>query len=449
MIEKFESMGKLIHECPVPGQTRADTVFPAHPNGTQLGRDRWLLIYATRGFRGVDDDMQVVYQLRAGSAPDGPVLSEGPLGDYREDWDPMGDGSRFIKQQGGPVVWGVPKGAVSGGAPRPNANVFVASWRDSPRAYDPATNQALHHGAPGGETPPESYRLAWVQLRLNDAEDDIEILQPRRQLREKGYEDAGQVFCRLGVTGIQNQSFVQPVPYNSEATEWVGMQHYDRGGIAAVKFAWNPAAGLYEWTETGPVLNDPEAARMTEASIARCSDEWLVAARMAYGHCKIAWFRTADPFGPPPPMVASDAVKTQIPLSMFRFPDGVFRVLTTDADRSPYGGGAVRVPLHIFDIDPEAGFAATASRTLFDSIAEGVPIPIEAGPCNHFAKFLPHAGGREGWVIYQVRPGSRLHPVASRPERPLLTPELFDAAGIYYSKVTYDREYPPTWEFQV
>jgi len=64
MIERIEHKGKLIHECSLSGETRADLVAPAHPNGIQLSRMRFLLLNATLGFRGVDDSLSTTWQLR-------------------------------------------------------------------------------------------------------------------------------------------------------------------------------------------------------------------------------------------------------------------------------------------------------------------------------------------------------------------------------------------------
>ena len=45
---KIEPEGFLIRDCGLPGETRADDVVPAHPNGIPVSRNRWLLVYATR-----------------------------------------------------------------------------------------------------------------------------------------------------------------------------------------------------------------------------------------------------------------------------------------------------------------------------------------------------------------------------------------------------------------
>ena len=71
-------MGKLIGECSLEGEHLADRVVPAHPNGIQLSKNRWLIIYATRKFRGTDDDASIIYQVRE-DTPDGKLLKEGML----------------------------------------------------------------------------------------------------------------------------------------------------------------------------------------------------------------------------------------------------------------------------------------------------------------------------------------------------------------------------------
>ena len=91
MIERIEPKGFLVHECGLAGETRADDVFPGHPNGIPASRNTWLLIYATRGWRGVDDDRSIVYQLRRGG-PAGKLVKEGMVRATDNEWQPYGDG---------------------------------------------------------------------------------------------------------------------------------------------------------------------------------------------------------------------------------------------------------------------------------------------------------------------------------------------------------------------
>ena len=61
MIERIRQMGVLIGDFTSPGQTKVDDVYPGHPNGVQVSRDRWLLVSNTRGYRFDDDERSIVY----------------------------------------------------------------------------------------------------------------------------------------------------------------------------------------------------------------------------------------------------------------------------------------------------------------------------------------------------------------------------------------------------
>lgn len=130
----------LIKECTRAGQTLADDVVPRQGTCIQVSRDRWLIVYQTHGFRGVDDEWSIVYQLRRG-APDGTVIKEGFLAREQADWDPLGDGGRsagqrkcYFKQHGHSVAfivgsdscsfsdcasWAAPRGPPRNRTPQP------------------------------------------------------------------------------------------------------------------------------------------------------------------------------------------------------------------------------------------------------------------------------------------------------------------------------------------
>src|SRR5438067_2697373 len=120
--------GMLVRECDLPGERRRDEVVPRQAVCVQAARERWVVVYTTHGFRGVDDERSVVYQVRK-DAPDGPVLKEGFLAQAINDWDPLGDGRKCVRQHGHVVGFGVPKGALIAGKPAPNANLFAVLWR--------------------------------------------------------------------------------------------------------------------------------------------------------------------------------------------------------------------------------------------------------------------------------------------------------------------------------
>ena len=128
-IEHIEHMGALIRECSLVGERRRITWCRPMPTGSSKSENRWMLIYATRGFRGNDDDRSIVFQLRS-ETPDGRVIKEGIFSSSQADWDPDGEGKvSYFKQLGHPVLFGVPRGARVGGRPALSANVFVAKWR--------------------------------------------------------------------------------------------------------------------------------------------------------------------------------------------------------------------------------------------------------------------------------------------------------------------------------
>lgn len=393
MIERIEHRGVLIGECSLPGETRAEGVVPAHPNGIQVSRDRWLVIYATRRFCGVDDDLSIVYQLRAGG-PDGAVLREGMLARSHDDWDALGDGNHYVRQHGHPVAFGVPRGARIGGYPAPHANLFVAKWRRVARAMDRETGK-VRHSREEATLRQRTQDVEWVQFRLNNQEDDIEIVQTARPLRQKGYED-GPAICAAPVAHM-NQSFTQAVPFTPDATVWADCNHFDGGRIAALKYVFNPVDGIYEWTETGPFFAEPEAT-LHEASLAQVDGAWIIAARTEGGR-GAAWARTPDPFEyVMAPVYQSDPI-CRGPLTVFRCGDGVLRMFGGDAQQSPYGRG--RDPLFCWDIDPET-FVASNRQVIFDSVKAGLPFRREAIPVVDMCKLLPNQGSRQ-LAVHRVR----------------------------------------------
>src|SRR5262249_43166199 len=193
-------------------------------------------------------------QLRKGAA-DGPLLKEGMLARSHDDWDPLGDGKRYIRQHGHPVVFGVPRGALIQGKPVPHANVFVAKWRVVARGLD-REKKMLLQGPEERALTGLTQAVEWAQFRLNEREDDLEILQPGQVLRQKGFEK-GPLFCAADQVKWMNQSFTQAVPFNRDCSEWADCNHFDGGRVAALKYTYNARLGRYEWTAIGPFLFVP------------------------------------------------------------------------------------------------------------------------------------------------------------------------------------------------
>jgi hypothetical protein len=431
VLDRIERRGKLVHECSLAGETRADDVFPGHPNGIPLSRDRWLLIYATRGWRTVDDDRSIVYQVRR-DRPDGEVLAEGILGLTVDDWDPHGDGSRYSRNHGHPVAFGVPKDAVIGGKPAVNANLFVLKWRVTARDLTPvARGQSVRNLDESGR----AQYVEWVQCRLNGAGSDIEIVQRRQPMRQRGY-DTWHPFCRHGDVRWMNQTFVQAVPFNRDATEWVDVNHFDGSRIAPLKYRFNAKTGLYEWVEIGPLVKDAKLP-LSEASIARSGNDFVICARSDNA---IGWIRAADPFGELHAPVFTTDPAINSPVAMYACPDGALRILTGSVATSPYGHG--RCPLYIWEIDPQT-FRSGKPVLVFDPIAEGI-LPRETGPRAEMCKLLTHMGGREQTLVWRVRTKNVGRQYGSLPP---VTPEWKEQHGLYHASLVYGEDNPGEWQF--
>jgi hypothetical protein len=440
MIQAIEHCGELFHECSLPGETRADDVFPAHPNGIQVSRDRFLIVYATRGYRGTDDDLSIVGQLRQG-AYDGPVVREIMLSKSVNDWEPFNDGMRFVRQHGHPVAFGVPKGAFVGGGPAPHANVFVVKWRLCARYIDPATG-LMGECKARPQLGEQTQSVEWVQLRLNEAEDDLEVLQTRCPLRQSGFEDGGR-FCEADVKRM-NQSFVQAVPFSADATEWADVNHFDGGRIAALRYRFNAGTGLYEWVQTGPLWggDGTGAGGLFEANLAACRGAWVVSARRAK-EGTTAWMRMDDPFRDVPEVCCPAEPANNSPLTAYACPDGVIRLLSGDPKASPYRNG--RDPLYLWDVDPDAGFAISNRRVVFDCVKANIGIPQAQVPRVDMAKLLPHAGGRAQCLVHRVR--SKATHDARKTGKAISQAEK-DASGIYHARLCYTEEFPGLWRFE-
>lgn len=440
MIVNVNHTGLYIRECSLEGERRGDDVFPAHPNGIPVGPDAWFIIYATRGWRCVDDDRSVIGQLRRGG-PDGPVICERLLRKSVDDWDALGDGRRFVRQHGHPVAFGVPRGARIAGRPAPSAGVFVAKWRlTAPGVVNPKTGFLERVDSVGDAT----QTVEWMQFRLNAAGDDIEILLPPQPLRQKGFEN-GQAFCANPALKRMNQSFVQAVPFNEDATEWVDANHFGGwhagGCVAALKYRFNAATGLYEWVEISPTMAAPGWS-LGEASIARLGDRWFIAARCEGPEKaqRVGWVRTPDPFRtmPAPEFVTQPTLAA--PLTMYACPDGKLRLFTGDPKVSPTGNA--RDPLYGWEVNPDD--LSVANRVeILDSVRTGL-LDLACVPRLDMGKLLPHMGGRTQFFAHRIRVKNVLHPYGSLPA---ITEDQKAKCGIYGARVTYDREYPAAWQF--
>jgi hypothetical protein len=430
----IEPGGMFIRECDLPGERRRDDVVPRHAVCIQAARERWVVVYTTHGYRGVDDERSVIYQVRR-DAPDGEVLKEGFLAQAVADWRPEGvppapEGKAYFKQHGHAVAFGVPKGAVIGGKPAPNGNLFVAQWRVLGRVLVPKEDR-LEHARSSPELSAGTQDVEWVQFRLNGREDDIEIVQPADKLRQAG---------GWRLPAPMNQSFCPPVPFTDAADEWVGCNHFDRGRLAVLRFRFDPETGKYAWVQLSGFI---EAGKrpLSEASMLRTRDGWLVSAR---SNGAVAWFKAADPFGEWPAPTFTPEPVLSAPHTTFRCADGVVRLFAGDSKASPQRYD--RDPLYAWDVSHRDGVGVANRRVVFDSAEQKLTMRRVVRPRIDFAElFPPH--GKVQIVAYSVTP--RAYNFASEGTAiPAATDEDKAASGLYFSRLRYAADLPPAWQFE-
>jgi hypothetical protein len=426
--------GMLVRECDLPGERRRDEVVPRHAVCVQAARERWILVYTTHGFRGVDDERSVIYQVRK-DAPDGPMLREGFIAQAVADWKPEGvppapEGKAYFKQHGHAVAFGVPKGALIGGKPAPNANVFVAQWRVLGRVLVKKEDR-LEHARGSPELSARTQDVEWVQFRLNDREDDIEIVQAVDPLRQAG---------GWKLPAPMNQSFCPPVPFTDALDEWVGCNHFDRGRLAALRFRFDPETGKYAWVQMSRFV-DAGKRPLSEASMLKTADGWLVSAR---SNGAIAWFKLSDPFKEWPAPTFTPEPVLSAPHTTFRCADGVVRLFAGDSKASPQRYD--RDPLYVWDVSPDGRVGVANRRVVYDSIEQKLAMRRMVRPRVDFCELFPHLG-RTQIVAYSVTPRGYNFPYEGT-TIPAATDEDKAASGLYYSRLRYAEDVPPAWRFE-
>lgn len=446
MIDSVEHQGYFLYDTTIADERRCDNVWPSMIDVLQLSDDRWFIIFATRGFLGVDDgfrgndnDRSLLYQLRA-NRPDGPVIKEGCIQRYREDWDPLEIGKSCLMQHCPTGSFGLPKRAGSPVAALPHENVFVTTWYCEPRArgadaeHVPSAvwDRALYRAA---------FHIGWMQFRLADDGNDIDILQPPQPMRQRGFEH-GDVFCDMVPPCYMNKWYVRPAAYNAEQSEWVQVPHFQYG-LAAIRWQFNAQSGLYEWVQTGPLLTNPSARShgepfiYMESTVVRHRDRWLVAARthsrdrQVHG---VAWFQMDDLFGrwPEPIMPGAPVSKSQC--ALFHCADDKLRLFTSDATVSPYRQD--RNPLYAWEIDVDRGCCAGARTTIFDAEAADLRVRPETQMRVDAPNLLPAIDPHEQLITYRVRLRRRTEP------RTRLVAAERDRSAIYFAKIRYKRVGP-------
>ena len=441
----LEYRGKLVHRFRAAGESGTDGVFPRHVGGLQLSRDRFLLLLTSGGWRGSDDNRGTLYQIRAGGY-DGELLCEGVLRATTDDWDARADGRVYSSQTIGPLGFGVPAGALIDGKVPAHAGLFTFMWKRVARPLDPDTGWlALETVEEVRNRLDATALVEWTQLRFDPATDAFAPVVAVQPLRQKGYE-SGYPCCeraeiRRLITGMAN-----PVPIDGDATRWMAPMTVfcpSTERVACLEFSYDPDAGRYQWTRTGPV----SAEGLWEPCPMRLRDgDWAISARVRPAFRRpeggVAWLRAADPLTELPQPVHVDVPSPGLQTA-FRCADGVIRIYSNDSRVRP-GWPGMRNPLYQWEVDPEQGFAVGEPQVVFDSVDWKMPIRDEAKTVVDQAKVLLHAGGDRQTVVHRLRTFALADPAhagvaVNAAER--------EAHGIYYSELVFDRAYPGEWEF--
>ncbi len=456
---QITATGKLIHDSPLPQESRDHWIAPHHPNGLQLSPDRFLLLVGTVGFAGKDDARGIGYELRAESYV-GPVLARGAL-EYAQPADtflPPGVQGRL--QLGHPQGFGVPLGAVIDGRELAHQNLFCARWRACVRLIDPATGRLR-----GPDACPElaaeldrSFHLRHVHFRLNAAASDIELLHsPRPWSQHSSPDEAGRLTACSAPIHCVNVGFCD-IPFaNSDAAVWYDIlhDHVANGALYVARYEYDPVDHRYRWTATGEAMR--HEGGLMEGAIIRNGDGWLVMGRRRHG-VGVAWAETHDPLaGGVRFRVPASPAAIGAPATAFRDAAGVVRLFTGNAADSPHTLKADdwlehRNPLFAWAVDSARDFEASDRQCVFDVLAAGIGLRRADWPICDYGKLLAHAGGDTQHLLFRVRPAATVHAsesgqsVSGRP-RPTLTPKAFEAAGIYHATLNFDEAVPGVWTF--
>ena len=454
---------RFLEDCSLPGESQQEGAHPAHGSGLQLSKDRFLLLFSTRGWRGVDDDLSVVYQLRR-DRWDGEIIKEGFISQTSMEWVPPRIDRVCARQHGHITGFGVPLGALINGRRVPHENHFVAMWRQVGRLLDPATG-FLHENAHDPEVWEKSADAPWRQFRLNDPGTDLEWLSDARPLRQVGHEDDPCAIPDRPDIANMIKGFVPAVPANDDCTAWVDINSVGyKGGatregympgtsLMSALYSYDQASGLYQWKTAGPVSQRGQ----NEGSIARWRGKFVFMGRQCgrasaeeirtgnFRH-HVTYFLTDDPVGEFPDFQPALDQPSWSPRTLFEGPDGGLWKLGGCRAQSPYA--EERNPAYVSVLDPENQFRVMDVQTICDAVQTNPEIP---SPWVDFPKLLPHTGGREQWVIYRVRT-NRLPVLNANGEAEpaaAATPDEMAAAGIYASRIRYREAQPAIWSFDV
>lgn len=403
----FEPIGPLIQSSQFPGERRSDNVSPHAASGCQIANDRWILLFYTRGYRVVDEERSVLYQIREGK-PDGKVLREGMLAPS----DAFGSPNQILIH-GHAVVWGVPMGAQADGQPLPNANHFCAKWYTKEVTVTPGNVRAKVHGM----------WVEWMQFKYDPECEDIRIVQPITKANCGHTPLAGPV--RLDPKGMTW------VDLCSAHAPGANLEVVKAASIQPVKYAWDSETGRYRITDKGSAWET--GVPVFEGTMARAGKGWVSIARVRGGKGLVAT-HSDDPFScAGNPRHLGQGTVGSMQKMVFRCADGKLRVF------SGVGGRSVAWS---WELDPK--ILSLSNQTLVWN-ADKLDVPYEAGSGRVIDVYtlLPHAGGREQYLLYGFSPKALDYPYTGK----LVGESAKDAAGVYYAKLIYPHDYPGEWQF--
>ena len=118
------------------------------------------------------------------------------------------------------------------------------------------------------------------------------------------------------------------------------------------------------------------------------------------------------------------------------------RMFTGDPEVSPYNNA--RNPLYRWRIDEET-FETSDRREIYDCVGAG-HFPVATSPKSEMCKLLPHAGGREQFLLWRIR----VMNVAEDGYHglPAVSDEMKEPHGIYYARLCYTDDFPGLWELE-
>lgn len=449
------SKGSYVLDAKLSGRSKADGYMPSHTTCVQASANRFLVVFGVRGFAGIDDERDVVYQLRT-DAPDGRVIKQDFLARNVEDWDPFNTGQTCLKILGTPTLFGVPKNAMQQGKVPSHHNLFVIKWYTYGKVVE--GDRVLIDE----DLMSKTMHIEWLQCRLNDSEDDIEIIEPAAAMRQKhfGMDKPGAglcaKFCEQSDAAFMNHAMVAPVPYSEAADQWVEIDHFNGGSLASVRYAYNAARHRYEWVQTGPLLE----GKHTEACVCRVPEtgsdgagndggkadapvEYLISARTFTNGAQTAWWRTADLFGPWAAGHYSEPA-TWGPRTLFTCGDDVVRIFSGSLAQSPYG--EKRNPLYCWDVNTD-DFSLSNRRVVFDFYERGLysrgdkRLENSQGPMAGFVKLCPHQGNKQLLTHRVTKAGGQADYSKGG--------DVEERAhfGSYVSEFTFEKKSRQTWAF--